>query len=309
MKKTLVRRCLSFPMVVALATAGAVSAQENDSASYFDEIRQWRADRVARLTSEDGWLTLVGLHWLSEGPNTIGTASDKDIQLPSGSAPDDIGTITVEGNRAWIDANPAADVRSKGQKVDRLDLADDQSGEPTLLEIGDLRGYLISRGGRYALRVKDPQSYASRNFSGIDHYETSESWKFQARFEAYDPPRTLPVPTVVDDTLQDMMSPGAVVFDVDGQSYRIEAQAESADAPLFLIFGDRTNGRGTYGGGRYLYTEPPAADGTVEVDFNKTYNPPCAYTSFATCPLPPRQNRLAVAIEAGEKYTSKSPPR
>jgi len=292
----------SIALVALTLGTGTLESQESGTtASYEEEVAQWRSERVERLTAEDGWLTLVGLHWLDEGPNTLGTDSSNDIRLPPGSAPNQVGAIVVTGSEVRVNANDGA-VAAGGQPIDTLVLSDDAEGEPTVLEIGDLRAYVIARAGRYALRVKDPTSFARRSFRGIEHYDTTQEWQMEARFEAYDPPRKLPVPTVVDDTLQEMMSPGAVVFQVDGKTYRIEAQAESADSPLFLIFGDRTNGRTTYGGGRYLYTDPPNADGSVRVDFNKTYNPPCAYTPFATCPLPPRQNRLDVAIEAGEKF-------
>ena len=156
------------------------------------------------------------------------------------------------------------------------------------------------------MRVKDPESEARKNFAGIEYYPIDPTWQVAAHFEKYDPPKKIPIPTILGTVSQED-SPGAVVFERDGAAYRLDAVAEEGESQLFLIVGDRTNGHETYGGGRFLYADPPRADGSLEVDFNRAYNPPCSFTAFATCPLPPVGNKLPIAIEAGEKKYAHSP--
>jgi uncharacterized protein (DUF1684 family) len=165
---------------------------------------------------------------------------------------------------------------------------------------GTLSLYLIERGNRTAVRVKDSASAPRRRFSGIESFPVREAWRVPARLDRYPPKKSIPIPNVLGGVTQEP-SPGAVVFTVGGREYRLDAVEEEGEKDLFLIFGDRTNGVVTYGAGRFLYVSPPGADGRTVVDFNKAYNPPCAFTPFATCPLPPPQNRLPIAVEAGEK--------
>ena len=179
-----------------------------------------------------------------------------------------------------------------------IDLQIDASGKPTILELGSLNFYLIKRGDRLGVRIKDKQSPLRASFQELDNYPIRPEWRIVARFEPYKD-KKIPIANIVG-LVEDNPSPGAVVFDWQGKTYRIDALEGSPEGGLFLVFGDRTNGKETYGAGRFLDTDPPK-DGKVVVDFNTAYNPPCAFTAFATCPLPPAQNKLAVAIEAGEK--------
>jgi uncharacterized protein (DUF1684 family) len=175
----------------------------------------------------------------------------------------------------------------------------DVEGEPTVLKLGELDFFVIERGGRLAVRVRDLKSEAGHSFRGIKSYPIEVRWRVAARFAPYDPPKQIPIATI-NGTLIDEASSGALVFAVDGQSYRLDVLGKPGDKSLFVIFSDETTGRETYGGGRYLYAPAPGADGLVDLDFNKAYNPPCVFTDYATCPLPPRQNRLPFRIEAGE---------
>jgi len=179
-------------------------------------------------------------------------------------------------------------------------LRSDAEGEPTLLRRGSVSFYLIKRGERLGVRVKDSRSPALLAFHGIDSYPIQLKWRVDARFEAYPAGKTIPVPNILGSVEQEK-SPGAVVFDFEGREFRIDAVTESGTEDLFLIFGDQTNGVETYGGGRFLYAAPADKNGRVVLDFNKAYNPPCVFTPYATCPLPPPQNRLAIRVEAGEK--------
>ncbi len=256
-------------------------------------VEAWRAQRYAALRRDMSWLTLAGLDWLRDGVNRVGSAADTDVMLPGGAAlagtlTVESGTVTAEGE--WTHA---------AAPVDGLRLVDDQHGEATLLELGSLRSCVIERGGRLALRTWDLDAPPRHAFDGIDHWEVDPDWCVEARFErAAD--RTVAVPDVVG-TAETKPSPGDVVFERDGASFRLQALEGGERGELWLVFGDATNGSETYGGGRFLYTEPPNAESTVVVDFNRAYNPPCVFTPFATCPLPWPENRLAIRVEAGER--------
>jgi uncharacterized protein (DUF1684 family) len=195
--------------------------------------------------------------------------------------------------------------RSRGHRepqdkpVAELELHSDR-GKPDVLAVGPVSMYLIERGGRHALRVKDTESAQRRGFRGLEWYPVREDLRIRARFTPYDPPKKIPIANVVG-MVDPLPSPGYVTFQLDGRELRLDPVLEEPDAKeLFYIFRDATAGKDTYPAGRFLYSEMPK-DGQVVLDFNKAYSPPCAFTSFATCPLPPRQNRLDVRIEAGEK--------
>lgn len=248
-------------------------------------------------------MTLVGLSWLEEGDNTVGSAPKSRVLLPEGKAPANLGAIRLGKGAATFVAAPGASVTAGGRPVTSLALAPDASGSPTVLAHGSLTFYLIKRGARLGVRVKDKEAAALREFKGVPTFPVNPLWLLVARFEPYDPPKKIDVPNILGSTEADE-SPGAVVFEVKGEKYRLEAVKEDDSGELFLIFGDRTNGTETYGGGRFLYTAPPK-DGTVVVDFNKAINPPCVFTAYATCPLPPAPNRLPIRVPAGEKSFGK----
>jgi uncharacterized protein (DUF1684 family) len=268
-----------------------VSAHEQD-------VLKWRANRLAQLTGTDGWLTVVGLAWLEEGENRVGSGPENQVQLPGG--PSRIGKMIVSAGQVVGAFEPDSGVTHHAAPVTRLNLQDDSHGDPTVLRIGSLAFYVIRRGDKLAVRIKDVDSPARKSFTAIDSYPIDPRWQFEARFEAYDPLQTARVPTVIgmEETYQ---VPGALMFEHDGETHRIDAFLEERETDLFLVFGDLTNRSETYGGGRYLYTRPADDRGVVVVDFNKAYNPPCVFTPFATCALPLPQNRLPIRVEAGEK--------
>jgi uncharacterized protein (DUF1684 family) len=272
--------------------------------THAERVERWRSARIARLTGPDGWLTVVGLSWLREGGNPVGGHPSNQVTLPAGRAPERVGSIVLEDGKATFLPEPGegAPVLHAGEPVTGpLALIDDLAGRPTVLELGSLRFHVIRRyGGRLGVRVRDLESQARAAFHGIEHYPVSEVWRFDGRFEPYDPPRVDRVPTVLDE-LEVYRTPGAVAFDLDGTTHRLDAFLEEGETDLFIIFADQTTGKETYGGGRYLYAEPPDGQGRIELDFNRAYNPPCVFTPHATCALPLPQNRLAIRIEAGEK--------
>ncbi|MEM8961520.1 MAG: DUF1684 domain-containing protein [Acidobacteriota bacterium] len=278
--------------------AAIIAETPEVDAAYLAEVDAWRQDRNDRLRDPNGWLTLVGLHWLRVGENPAGSDADARVRLTKG--PDAMGLFRLApAGRLRFEPVEGTDIRYAGERLDGpIEMRTDADGTATHLEWGSLTFYAIKRQNRVAIRVKDRESDALRGFEGVDHFAVDPHWRVEARFETYDPPKTITVPTVYGDPFEEEI-PGAVVFEHDGKRFRIDA-LPGADGELFLIFGDTTNGETSYGAGRFLYTDPPE-DGRVTVDFNLAYNPPCAFTAFATCPLPPPQNKLDVAIPAGEK--------
>ena len=261
------------------------------------DVEAWRAARYGRLEAPDSWLTLVGLHWVEEGTHAIGSGKDNDIVLNTGPAK--LGTLTRKGTELTLALADGVAAKIGDNDARTAVLAPDASGAPTIVRFGNANFMVIERSGRYALRVKDNDAETRRAWpGGIDHYPVDPAWRFVARFEPHPPGTTIEIASVIN-TLDPMPNPGAVVFEKDGKSYRVEA-VDEGDGQLFLIFADRTSGKETYGAGRFLYAAP-AVDGKTIVDFNKAYNPPCVFTPYATCPLAPPENRLDIAVTAGEK--------
>jgi uncharacterized protein (DUF1684 family) len=276
-----------FKLIVLLLLAPVADA-------YVAEIAKWRADREARLKSESGWTTVVGLHWLEQGENSVGSSPKSAVVLPL-PAPEKVGTITLSGKMAAFVADERATVTSKGKPVTTATLTEDVP-----LEVGSITFYVIERGSRIGVRVRDKNAETRRSFRGLRWYDIDARWRIKARLEPPPKGRTVPIGTIVGDTI-DLESAGYLVFTVNGREVRLEALYETPEhEELYVIFKDRTNGDSTYGAGRYMYPPLPV-NGVVDLDFNKAYNPPCAYTAFATCPLPPRQNWLPVPVTAGEK--------
>lgn len=292
----------ALALMGCLVLASTAELPAEDHGTYEAEIEDWHQRRAASLTSETGWLSLIGLFWLTEGDNTFGSAPANAITLLATKSPPHAGTLTLHRDQVRLRVAEGAITRD-GEPVTKLDLTADTTGQPTVLDMGDLQFFIIERGGRFGLRVRDRNHPARFSFSGIDRFPTDLSWRLTGRLETFDPPRTVKIPNVLGQISQ-QPSPGSVSFEIDGATYSIDA-LPGPDGSLYLIFADQTSGRETYGGGRFLYSEPVVEDGSVVLDFNKAYNPPCAFTDYATCPLPPRQNKLAVRIEAGEKSFGK----
>jgi hypothetical protein len=263
-------------------------------------VAQWRAARVAELTSEQGWLTLVGLFWLDPGDNSFGRASSNRLVLDHPALARKAGTFTLNSTGVHLATRPGSGITHGGQPVSTLDMVMDSQGEPTVVSSGPLRFFVIERAGKVGVRVRDIDSPRRREFAPIDYYPIDTAWVFTARFEPYEPHRHIRIINILG-LEEEMDCPGALLFNKDGREWRLDAVLESPnDSTLFVMFGDRTNGNGSYGGGRFLHVPLPS-QGSVRVDFNEAYNPPCAFNNFATCPLPPDQNKLALRVESGEK--------
>jgi hypothetical protein len=269
---------------------------------YKAEIQEWRDRRETRLKADDGWLTVAGLYWLKEGAHPFGAGAAADFVLPEGSAPPQAGTFRFSSGRTTVTFAPGVQATINGAPPagPETELRPDDPGPPDIVVLGDLTMLVIKRGERYGIRLRDKNSRLRREFTTLHWYPVRESYRVAARWEPYDPPRAIAIPDVLGQS-QDLPCPGAAVFEMNGRTLRLEPVIEvPGDVELFFIFRDMTSGKETYGAGRFFYADPPK-DGTIVLDFNKAYNPPCAFTPFATCPLPPPQNRLDVAIKAGEK--------
>ncbi|MFT3896437.1 MAG: DUF1684 domain-containing protein [Thermomonas sp.] len=274
--------------------------------AFMREEQAWRDQRRERLLQPDGWTSLIGLHWIDQGPHFVGSAGDNGIRLAMG--PGHFGMIDLrkDGSVHFVPGKDAVLTLDgqplKGATVLQTDA--DGTKDPNVIGFDEGKGQatVIQRGDRYGLRVKHADAPTRLHFAGLEYWPADAVWRVPGKFVPHPEGTTIQVANIIGG-LDDAKNPGAVEFERDGNTYRIEAMDEG-DGRLFLVFADRTNGHGSYGAGRFLYASPADAQGHVVLDFNQSYNPPCAFTSFATCPLPPAQNRLDLAIDAGEKaYT------
>jgi hypothetical protein len=276
--------------------AQSMPAQE----AYIRSVDDWHAGRIARLRAEDGWLSLVGRDWLHPGENTLGSAPGSTVLLPEGAAPAKAGQFVLEGTRVRFRPFPGSGILLNGKPATEAVLKSDVDGQPDQLQAGRVRFYVIRRGDRFGIRLKDPEAPGRKAFHGVPRYPVDPAWRVEADFTPYASPQTRAIATVVGTT-EPMTAPGLLRFKVRGRELTLEPLVEDPEHPeLFLIFNDATSARGTYAAGRFLYADMPK-NGKVVLDFNRAVNPPCAFTPFATCPLPPKQNQLAIAITAGEK--------
>jgi uncharacterized protein (DUF1684 family) len=277
--------------------------QAADVDSYKHSIEQWQAGRVERLTAPDGWLSLVGLEWLKDGANRVGSAAGNDIVLSVGPAHLGMVTLAHDGSmRIALDKDSGATI--DGKAVMEATLVDDlhagADAAPTRVSYGTASFYVIDRDGRKGLRVKDTEAPTRKHFVGIDAFPIDPSWRIEATWVPAQPGEMLEMGSVIG-TIDKYPVPGKLEFTRDGKHFEILPVIEvPGDAQYFIVFADRTSGKETYGAARFLYVDPPK-DGKVVLDFNKAYNPPCAFTPFATCPLAPPENRLDLRVTAGEK--------
>jgi uncharacterized protein (DUF1684 family) len=281
-------------LAVWAAGSGLVVGDE----AYRAEVRKWREDRESRLKADGGWLTVAGLFWLKDGESRFGSDPTSAVVLPAG-APARGGVFVFAGGRTTVKLEPGVRATVSGKPVTTTELKSDDKGPPDVLVMGPLTFQIIKRGERYGVRLKDNNSPARKAFTGLRWYDVREDYRITARFTSYPAPRPVKVPNILGQS-EPMPSPGFAVFSWGGQEIRLEGVLEDPQAEeLFFIVRDQTSGKETYPAGRFLYADLPK-QGKIVLDFNKAYNPPCAFTPFATCPLPPPQNWMSVRIEAGE---------
>jgi uncharacterized protein (DUF1684 family) len=276
------------------APAGSPAEANHQELNHGKEIAEWQKHRAERLQAPDGWLALAGLYWLSEGKN--------DVSLPS--KPPLPAQFVLQNGKVTLQPNASLTIDTRPVAVP-VELHTDLEPKTTVVRSGTLSFAAIRRedavhGPRFGIRVRDSAAESRTHFKGLDYFPVDDSSRVEARFEPYNPPRKIPITNVLGMTAYEI-SPGALVFTLQGREFRIDPILEQGEKDYFIIFKDATSGKETYGAARYLYAHPPDASGKTIVDFNKAYNPPCAFTPYATCPLPPPQNRLPIRIEAGEK--------
>jgi hypothetical protein len=288
-------RLIWLALSLAAVALPALSVQPPDDA-YLQSFDKWKAELVDDL--KQNWLVLAGLFWLKPGANTFGSGSDNAIVLPSGPA--HAGVFRLQSDAVSVELQKEANAKIGGQAILSAKLQGDVTGKPTVIEMDSLRMHVIQRGSRVGIRLKDANSEAARNYAGPIFFPLDMTYRVTGTFVPSDGKKTVDVPNVLGDVTPTPIA-GEVHFKLDGHELTLTALGGDRAKGLSFVMGDLTGKTETYPGGRFLDTDP-VVDGKVVVDFNRAYNPPCAVTPYATCPLAPKENRLTVAISAGEKY-------
>ena len=293
---------MRIPLLLLCAVLAVPQAFAADP-EHAKAVQAWRERAEQGLRRDNGWLTLAGRFPMKPGVNTFGTGEGNDIVFPRGLGPERMGTIAVEPGKVHVKLADGLTMTTKdGQAHTERDMGT-RTDDRDWVQIGRASFHVIERDGRYILRLADKESEVRKNFGGRVWYDVKEGYLVKAKYVPYDPPRKIPIVNVLDE-VSDEPAPGYVEFKVNGKTHRLDAVGD--DDGLFFVFRDATAGKGTYPPGRFLYVEKKPKPGeTFMLDLNRAYNPPCAFSEFTTCPLPPKQNILKVKIEAGEKY----PPR
>ena len=275
------RRFFQWWVLALLASAGFRLA---DNPGYKEQVDQWHQKRLESLKSENGWLNLAGLFWLETGANTVGSAASNNIVFPKGA--DRLGVFQLTNGTVQFTPAANAGITVEGQPVtETITLFSPTQTKPVVLQQGSLRWFIIKRVDRFAVRLRDLDSPTLKTFKGIDRFAVDEKWQVRARLNVPKQPQTIAILDVLGMTRPQQLA-GTLEFELNGQRVRLDAVTEGDE--LFIMFADATNSHETYGAGRFLYAEKPGPDGTTLLDFNKATNPPCAFTQYATCPLPPK---------------------
>ena len=302
---------LLLPLAACDRNAAPATQAEKPAANpvFLADNAIWRDERKQALLQPDGWTSLMGLHWLELKAHYIGSGPGSGIKLAVGPAK--LGMVKQEAGKVFFTPESGLALTLNGEPLKgRVELQSDHDEAPGLIGFDEGKGVLalIKRGERYGLRIKHADAPSRLNFSGLEYWPAEEDWNIEGKFIAHPAGKTIPIVDIIGTT-SDIPNPGAVEFARDGKAYRLEA-LDGGDGELFLVLADRTSGHGSYPAGRFLGAAAPDAQGRVWLDFNRAYNPPCAFTAYATCPLPPPENRLDLAITAGEKtyaHTASSP--
>ncbi len=293
---------LSLTMLaISLFTIPATADQSDDSEQLAENHRQsieaWRASRHERLERPNSWLTLVGLEWLKDGESRIGSSADNDIRLSGGPAY--WGSVFLQGDQLRFVSGDTENVSINDEPLKEVDLVADVNGKPTLIASGTVSFYVIFRGS-YGLRIKDSKAVALQQFKGVENYPIQQDWQIDGLFIKADKGASIEITNVLGQ-VSDSPVFGTFEFERDGNTHSILGIGEAESERLWFIFADRTSGHGTYGAGRFLYSDRMPENGRLTLDFNKAYNPPCAFNPYSTCPLPPQRNRMDLMVTAGEK--------
>jgi uncharacterized protein (DUF1684 family) len=292
------RLCVTL-FVLVLNAACSSSADEFDIALHEADVLAWRESRRASLMAPTGFLNLAGLYWLEKERSTFGSSPDNDLVFPP-VADSRIGEFRLTDDGVLMVPRTGVAVYSENEPVAETLIADDTTDNPVMITHESLAWTVIKRDGRYAVRLRDFEHPALASFPELPYFPIEPSWRIEATLERYEQPKQVSANTVIEGLGWNPDSPGVVVFEKDGETYRLEAYASGER--LFFVFGDRTNGRETYPAGRFLYAALPGADGRLVLDFNRAYSPPCAFNDFSTCPVASPRSRLSLRIPAGELF-------
>lgn len=289
-------RFLNKSFFISLIVLVSLNAKAQQPISYQQEIADWDKSRVAYLLSPEGWVNLEGLFWLKPGKNAFGSGAGNELVYKHASFPELAGNFVWDnGQVTWVsDSN--ADVRINDSAITKAVIFEEGKPAP-LLSLGTFRWNIIKREDRIGVRFRDLESPALKKFKGINRYAVNEEWRLLAHLETA--PQASVFITNVLGQINAEPTPGKLVFTIGGQIYKLDAIIEGGQ--LFILFGDATSGKETYPTGRFLYARQPDENGNTILDFNKAFNPPCAFSGYGTCPLPPKQNILPIAVTAGEK--------
>jgi len=282
--------------VISILLVGDLFAQT--TVSYSREIETWHASRINNLRSADGWLNLAGLYWLEEGRNSFGSDPVNKIVFPAATIAGSAGYFERNGNTVKIVVQNNVDIKVNGIAVKEAVIYEKDSGRSPVVTHGSLRWTIIRRDDKIGVRLWNLESQQAAGFKDIERYPVDSTWRIAATLRKETYPQTISITNVLGQTSR-QQTPGKLVFTISGKQYTLDALEEGDH--LFVIFADATSGKTTYPSGRFLYVKKPDADGVTFIDFNKAFNPPCAFTPYATCPLPPKQNVLDLEITAGEK--------
>lgn len=284
-------------ILLAVIVASLTPAQAQTD--YVQSVEKWRSEQEANLKKETGWLTVAGLFWLKEGTNTVGAGEKFDVRLTDNFKQGKFGEIDFKNGVAALKVESGVEAQADGKSISApVNLVSDEKGKPTEIRAGSQTFFLIKREDRFGIRLKDSNSEARRNFKGRHWFPIDETYKVTARLDAFPEAKEVMVPNVLGGNFK-MKSPGILKFTLKGKEYSLQP-VDEGDGTLFIIFRDNSSLDETYKSGRFLYADKPG-NGEAVLDFNKAENPPCAFTPYATCPLPPPQNNLDVEIKAGEK--------
>jgi len=280
--------------------SGKKSQSPEELTAYESELNVWHAKRIENIKAPDGWLNLVGLYWLEPGVSTFGSDDKNNIVFPKGKIAAEAGYFTVQGGIVSIHVNKDVVITTQGKPVSEQVVFHPDSASSVILESGSLQWNVIKRDTKTGIRLRDLESDALKTFTRVERFSIDPDYRVEASFEASpDSSHTIAITNVLGQTTL-QASPGTLVFDIQGKEHRLDVLKGNKEE-FFVIFADATNGKSTYSGGRFLYVKKPEGNKKTYVDFNKAYNPPCVFTPYATCPLPPKQNELPIGISVGEK--------
>jgi uncharacterized protein (DUF1684 family) len=285
---------------IALMLGTSCSQKEaivSDWDSYISDHKDWQHTRIERLKAENGWLNLAGLLWLQEGENTIGSDPSNSVVFPE-NFPSFAGKITLKEGVTTLIPIEETEILVNGNAAKEMTLRHDQQKDKTTMELGSFKWFVIKRGDKYAIRLRDLEHPRIAALDHIPSYPFDKNWVVEAEYVTFDSVRTIEVPTAIEGFSEFYKAPGELIFKVKGKKQSL--LPFKSGKGFFLIVGDATNGIDTYGAGRFLYVDNVKGNKVI-IDFNRAYNPPCAFSPFATCPLPPLKNLLDIEIEAGEK--------